>query len=136
VTERLIDATTGLTVVIAERDRWGAVNCSPTKCVGANRLRRLRGALDARVGADSARIQRQDGWHRYDLHPSTAAAVRAYDKSGQAIPAGFRFVLVPPRKPLGTRSGERPGSNRRSGKRQSVATRSPSTRSLFVEPPQ
>jgi hypothetical protein len=50
------------------------------------------------------------------------------------MPAGFRFKLLPPRKPLGSRAGKT-GTNRRSGMRQSVATRTPSTRSLFVEPP-
>jgi hypothetical protein len=80
-------------------------------------------------------VLRCDGWHRYDLDPDTAVAVGAYDKAGERMPAGFRFVLVPPRKRLGQRAGEKPGTNRRSGMRTSVATRRPSTRSLFVEPP-
>ena len=133
MTAALIDATSPLTVVIEEADRI-AVPCSPSRCVGANRLRRVKGALDARVGARSARLLRHDGWHRYDLHPSTVAAVRAYDEAGEVIPAGFRFQLVPPRSPLGQRNGKAPGTNKRSGKRESVATRRPSSRSLFVEP--
>lgn len=130
----LFDATRPVTAVVAERDR-DAVACSPTRCVGANRLRRLPGVLDVRVGARSARILRRDGWHRYDLDPDTAAAVHAYDAAGERMPAGFRFALIPPRKPLGARQGEKPGTNKRSGERQSVATRRPSTRSLFMEPP-
>lgn len=132
--DTVLDATCSLVAVIAERDR-DAVACSPTRCVGANRIRRMPGVLDVRVGARSARVQRKDGWHRYDLHPDTAAAVHAYDAAGEVMPAGFRFVLVPPRKKLNDRAGETPGSNRRSHKRESVATRRPSTRSLFVEPP-
>jgi hypothetical protein len=133
-TPALIDATVPLVAVIAEADRDG-VACSPTRCVGANRIRRLPGVLDVRVGARSARVLRRDGWHRYDLHPDTAAAVHAYDAAGEIMPAGFRFALVPPRKKINERAGEKPGSNRRSGKRESVAARTPSTRSLFVEPP-
>jgi hypothetical protein len=134
-TRVLIDATRRLSVVIAECDRTDDVRCSPSRCVGANRLRRLPGVRDVRVGARSARLLRRDGWHRYDLEPGTAAAVRAYDKSGERMPAGFRFALVPPAKRLGNRAGEKPGTNRRSGERMNVATRRPSTRSLFVEPP-
>lgn len=121
-------------VVIGEQDR-DAVQCSPTRCVGANRLLRVRGVLDVRVGARSARLLRADGWHRYDLDPDTAAAIHAYDEAGERMPAGFRFTLNPPRKPIGARVGEKPGSNVRSGERASVATRRASTRSLFVEPP-
>jgi hypothetical protein len=132
---QLVDATTPLTVIIGEQDRVGALRCSPTHCIGANRLRRLPGVLDARVGAGSARIQRRDGWHRYDLHPDTVAAVHAYDAAGERMPARGRFRLIPPHRPLGARTGTTPGSNRRSGRRDSVAARRPSTRSLFIEPP-
>jgi hypothetical protein len=130
----LIDATSPLTRVIAERHRVGAVQCSPTRCVVNKCLLEIRGVLDARTGADSARILRGDGWHRYQLHPDTAAAIRAYDEAGVLLPVGFRIRLIPPKKPLGSRAGEKPGTNKRSGQRASVATRRPSTRSLFVEP--
>jgi hypothetical protein len=135
MTHRLIDATTGLTGVIAEVDR-DATRCSPSRCVGAKRVLRLPGVLDVRIGARTARVLRKDGWHRYDLHSDTAAAVHAYDAAGEVMPAGFRFRLVPPGKKLQSRASEKPGSDRRSGKRESVATRRPSTRSLFVDPPQ
>jgi hypothetical protein len=130
----LVDATSPITRTIQERHRVGAVQCSPTRCVGARCLLEIRGVLDARVGTGSARILRKDGWHRYDLHPDTAAAIRAYDEAGEGLPAGFHFKLIPPRKRLGGRAGEKPGTNRRSGQRSSVATRRESTRSLFVEP--
>jgi hypothetical protein len=133
-TDLVIDAVSRLAAIVATQDR-DAVPCSPTRCVVANRLRRLPGVIDVRVGARSARIQRADGWHRYDLHPDTIAAIHAYDAACEVMPAGFRVVLLPPRKPLGARTGETPGTNRRSGARASVATRTPSTRSLFVEPP-
>ena len=130
----LVDATKPLTAVIGEDDRVGDVRCSPSRCIGANRLGRLPGVLDARVGARTASLLRRDGWHRYDLAPDTVAAVHAYDDAGERMPAGFRFALVPPAKPLGRRTGEKPGTNQRSGNRTNVATCRPSTRSLFVEP--
>ncbi len=133
--ERVIDATKQLVAIIGEQDR-DAVRCSPSRCVGANKLKRTPGVLDARVGARSARVQRADGWYRYDLDSDTAAAVHAYDAAGEVMPAGFRLVLIPPRVALGARAGEKPGTNKRSGARASVATRRPSTRSLFVEPPE
>ena len=108
---------------------------SPSRCVGANALRRLPGVLDARVGNGSARILRKDGWRRYDLDPDTKAARHAYDEAAEKMPVGFRFKLIPPKKKLGARRGEKPGTNKRSGARRSVATRRPSDRSLFVEPP-
>ncbi|HEY1445660.1 MAG TPA: hypothetical protein VGF51_12240, partial [Acidimicrobiales bacterium] len=131
--DRVLDGDRGLTCIIGEADRVG-VRRSPEHCVAANRIHRIPGVLDQRVGQCSARILRADAWHRYDLHPDTIAAIRAYDDAGEVMPAGFRVVLVPPRKKLGTRAKEKPGSAKRSGKRTSVATRSPSTRSLFVEP--
>jgi hypothetical protein len=132
--DRVLDGTKPFTCTIGEQDR-AAVRCSPKHCVAANRLARMPGVLDQNVGAGSARVLRKDGWHRYDLHPDTAAAVRAYDEAGEVMPAGFRLVFVPPRKKLGARSGEKSGSDKRSGAGTSVATRRPSTRSIFVEPP-
>ena len=47
--------------------------------------------------------------------------------AGERMPAGFRFTIVPPAKPLGRRTGEKPGTNKRSKKKTGVATRRPST---------
>jgi hypothetical protein len=133
--DRVLDATKGFTRVIAEQDRVGDVRCSPRDCVIGQSVGRMPGVLDRRIGARSARVLRSDGWHRYDLAPESAAAISVYDRAGEKMPPGFRVVFVPPAKKLGARSGEKPGSNKRSGKRTSVATRTPSTRSMFVEPP-
>jgi len=130
----LFDATKRLSVVIDAIDRTDDVFCSPTRCVGANRIRRLPGVLDVRVGATSARVKRKNGWHRYDLAPETIAAIRAYDEAHEKMPPGFRFVLLPPKKRLNARKGEKPGTNVRSGRNEHVATRRPSSRSMFVEP--
>jgi hypothetical protein len=129
----LIDATAPVTVKIGAQDQ-NAVQASPSGCVIANRLQRMPGVHDVRVGAKTVRIQRQDGWHRYDLDPDSAAAVRAYDLAGQPMPVGFRVTLTPPARPLTSRQGERQGSKRRSGKGHHVSTRRPSTRSIFIEP--
>lgn len=129
----VLDSKKSLRVRIEAKDQQG-VFCSPTKCVGANAIRRLPGVLDVRVGARSARVLRSNGWHRYSLEPNTAAAVRAYDNAHQVMPIGFRFSLIPPRAKLQARVGTAPGTNKRSGQHASVASRQPSTRSLFVEP--
>ena len=51
-TDRITDASAPLTVIIGDADRV-AVACSPTRCVGANRIRRLPGVADVRIGARS-----------------------------------------------------------------------------------
>jgi hypothetical protein len=131
---KLADAGKGLVVKIREENR-DAVRRSPSRCVAANRLRQVPRVIDARVGARSARLHYKGvGWVRYDLDPDTAAAIRAYDLAGETMPAGFRVQLSPPKNRLGARVGEKPGSNKRSGRRESVATRRQSTRSLFIEP--
>jgi hypothetical protein len=119
---------------VIQADRDGAVRCSPTRCPGANALRRVRGVKDARVGATIMWLTRGDRRIRYQLEPNTKATVKAYDKAGEDIPVGFVFHFIPPAAALGSRSGEPSGSNRRSGARTSVATREPSHRHIDVEP--
>lgn len=132
--KRLRDATRPLVVVIAEQDR-DATPCSPSHCIVANRLLRLSWVTDARVGAEYAYLHASTGWQRYQHDPSTAAGVKAYDDANERMPAGFRVVLLPPRRKLGSRQGEASGSSSRSGSGSSVVTRAPSSRSIYVEPP-
>jgi hypothetical protein len=119
---------------VIEADRVGAVACSPTRCVGANALRRMRGVLDVKVGATIMRLKRRTGWERWELDPNTKVVVEAYDTAGELMPIGFVFHFVPPAKPLGSRAGEPSGSDRRSGANTSVASRKPSHRHIGVEP--
>ena len=115
-------------------DRKHGVRCSPTRCIGANALRRMPGVLDAKVGATMMYLLRRSGWERWQIERNTKVAVKAYDEADEDMPIGFVFHFVPPSKPLGSRSGQRSGSNRRSGANTSVASRKPSHRHIDVEP--
>ena len=119
---------------VIEPDRKNGVRRSPSRCVGANAFRRLRGVRDARVGARIVRLLTRNGWERLELEKNTQAAIKAYDTADEVMPVGFVFHCVPPSEPLGSRSGEKPGSDRRSGAAKNVATRSPSQRHIDVEP--
>lgn len=130
----VVDAERPISCTVTAADQKNHVWCSPSRCVGANALRRKRGVLDARVGADIMWLTRRGRQIRYRLHPNTKAAVKAYDEAKQMIPVGFVMQFIPPTTALGARAGEKPGSDRRSGARESVATRSPSHRHLNVEP--
>jgi hypothetical protein len=129
----IVDATKPVTVIIGDEDR-DATRRSPSRCVVANRVMRMPGVVDVRVGASSIRILHDDGWRRYDLDPNTMAAIRAYDEAGEMMPPGFRVIFTPPARPIGSREGETSGSDRRSGAGTHVATRRPSTRNIFLEP--
>lgn len=131
----MIDATRPLNApAVIAADRNQGVRCSPSRCVEAWALRRLPGVLDVRVGADYMRLLRRNGWVRYWIDRNTKATTQAYDDEGQQIPVGFVGRYLPPPVRLGARAGEKPGSNRRSGKGESVATRKPSHRHIDVEP--
>lgn len=132
--EGIVDAIKDMTITITEEDRTNAVCGDRHHCVIANAVRRYRGVLDVRVGATSARVLRRDGWHRYILPPTEVANVYAFDAMGQKMPPGTKVHLLAPKphQRLGARSGSKPGSNRRSGKRTSVATRRQSTRHVYV----
>ena len=69
------------------------------------------------------------GWARYDLHPDTRPAVRAYDATGSLLPVGFRFPVASCRAPRRPHRHQT-RSNRRSKKKQSVATRATSYRHI------
>ena len=129
-----VDATRAWSVAVIAEDREHHVRCSPSRCVGANAVNRQRGVLDARVGAGTMRVLRKGRRIRYALDTNTEKAVKAYDEAGEVMPIGFVFRFVPPPKPIGSRKGEKPGSDRRSGKGTSVATRKPSHRHIDVEP--
>ena len=129
-----VDADRPWSYTVAAGDYEHHVFCSPTRCVGANAANRQRGVLDARIGAVMAYIFRKGRRIRYALDANTEAAVKAYDKAHQVMPVGFVFRLIPPAKPLGSRAGEKPGTNKRSGKGESVSTREPSHRRIDVEP--
>lgn len=131
----IVDAVKDMTITITEEDRANAICGDRHHCVIANALRRYRGILDVRVGATTARVLRRDGWHRYILPPNEVASIFAYDFAGQKMPSGMKIHLLAPKahQRLGVRAGSRPGSNRRSGKGISVASRRLSTRHVYVD---
>lgn len=130
----LRDATSSMTVKIQERDRK-AVTCDPQKCVIANAIRRLPGVVDVRVGAETVRIQRKDAIIRYDIDKESAALIASFDRSEIIIPRDVRIFLNPPRRPLGTRSNTKRGSNKKTLAGNHVSTRRPSLRHILVERP-
>lgn len=136
MSEPIVDASRKRLIRIAEEDRDG-LTCHPGLCPGANAvMRQVKGAQDVKVGASTVRVLIDGIWHRWDLSISTKEMIRAYDDVGTPMPAGVVLEFLPPARKLGARTGQPVGRKAGSGSSPGhVASRRPSLRNIFVEPP-
>lgn len=134
-----VDVTKPGHVIIDEVDRQ-AHQCDPWECIIANALNRQPGISNAQVGAEFLYFSKHGIPMRAWLPHNMRAMIRAYDESGQLMPAGVRIDYVPPRPSdrMGARNkptSKIPKKDQAKGKPTRLRQVTPSTRNIFVKPP-
>jgi hypothetical protein len=125
------DLVKPMTFLIGAVDHDGACPRDEDHCPISNRLMRMPGVLDASTGSKIVFFERRDAWWRGEMDSRTYAAVLGYDGDQALIPVGFPVTLLPPKKPWGSRVGQKSGTNKRSGKGRAARPR-PSFRHVNV----
>ena len=123
----VVDAKRKLSTTITAQDVANAIPSDPTQCAIAQSLRRHKGIDKISIGANMVYVIRSNApktVERYSLAPNDRLVIREFDKLGM-FPCGYKVTLWPPpvKSQLGARSGEKHGTNVRSGKGNSALNR-------------
>ena len=119
----LIDGSEEFRVRVMPKDIRRATPREPSSCAIAQGLLRSKEVQSVRVGACYVYVEFKDRVERYELSTEDKKKVRAFDKAIYFEPS--TYYLQPPKKKLGARRGESPGSNVREGKVKNVLKAEP-----------
>jgi len=138
--QTLVDITKPMHFTVDEVDR-SAHQCDPWACVFANAMNRYPHITEAQVGASRVRFKYKGIPMRGFLTVNMQKMIQAYDRDNQIMPAGIVIDVVPPpvslRLPVGNPASKISKKNRKkSGKPARIQPHAPSTRNIFVKPPE
>lgn len=88
------------------------------KCAIAQSIKQIPGVTGVRIGKTAVFVHFKDRIVRWALHPEDKKKIEAFDHAKWFQAGPVRFIEHP--TPLGSRSGEKCGSNKREGKARTV----------------
>lgn len=123
----IVDSTEDLTLSIAKRHINAAQQSHPGECAIAQCLLKYKGVVDVRIGTGIALVEYKDKVIRYQIDKEDAKKITAFDHANYFQPGTIMFH--PPGKKIGSRVGEKHGSETREGKASTARGQDRSTRS-------
>lgn len=131
------DAIKPLRVRVTNKNINEATPCDACNCAIAKGAKELKGITYARIGAGVALVGHEGNDHltRYILKNTDRWSAKKFDLAGVFFAGTYTLTAPKGSRKLGARSGQKPGSNVRTGRAHTVWN-SPQVRGIFWAAPE